>query len=852
MPLSTGDKLGPYEIVSPIGEGGMGEVYKARDTRLERTVAIKVLPEHIAKREDLRARFEREARAVASLNHPNICTLYDIGSQDGHGYMIMEYMEGETLAARIAKGAIPLDQALKYAAQIADALDRAHRAGVTHRDVKPPNIMLTRDGVKVLDFGLAKATATLGSEEKTLVAGLTTEGTILGTPQYMAPEQFSGKEADARVDIWAFGAVLYEMVTGQKAFQGKDYQSLLGAILATDPPPMSVKPFTPAWLERMVRRCLTKDPEDRWQSMRDIVLELRTPPPETATAGLGDPSRTKPSRWMWIAAVAVALIAGLGAGAKWLSRSERVAPTVRFSIPRDSNSGDRLSVSPDGRTIAFTGAQGALIRKIWVRPLDAIEPRALDGTDGAIYPIWSPDGKWIAFLSNSAPLVKIPAAGGIPSPITSTPVINGGGGSWHQNGVILFSANQRIYRVHSSGGIPVLVEKGVQPIATSPIFLPDGNRFLYRTADAIHVAALDGSLSKKVVNHEGTFALDRGFLFMQSRSALRAQALDLDALERSGEVLTISSEASTNTFGAAGGTTAFFVARGQHFLRLVDRNGKEISNFGPNDDSQFNHPEFTVDGSRILIDRSGPSYPMDSWSIDIKRKITSRLSFDGRSIPVPSPDGSRIYVMGKEAIQQLAADGTGKPLTILQTKDSHHMAVSPDGKLLLFEKGYQEAQDIFLLPLDGKYEARPLLANSFSESDPQFSPDGKWIAYTSDESGRSEIYVQSFPLGSGKWRVSSEGGGTARWRGDSQEIFFSNQQGIYAASVAGKGNGLDFSAPKKLFENNKFANRSLQRFAVTRDGQRFAILSNGPSNYAEIRVVLGWRPQSAAPVSSVD
>ena len=282
MPLSTGDKLGPYEIVSPIGEGGMGEVYKARDTRLERSVAIKVLPEHIAKREDLRARFEREARAVASLNHPNICVVHDIGSQDGHGYMVMELMEGETLGARIAKGALPLDQALKYGAQIADALDRAHRAGVTHRDVKPANIMLTRDGVKVLDFGLAKSATALGSDDKTLVAGLTTEGTILGTPQYMAPEQFEGKEAD----IWAFGAVLYEMVTGQKAFQGKNYSSLIASIIAAEPPAMSVAPFTPVWLERLVRRCLAKDPEERYFSMHDVVLDLRTPPQDAGICQL--------------------------------------------------------------------------------------------------------------------------------------------------------------------------------------------------------------------------------------------------------------------------------------------------------------------------------------------------------------------------------------------------------------------------------------------------------------------------------------------------------------------------------------------------------------------------------------
>src|ERR1017187_1695390 len=363
MPLSPGTKLGPYEILAPIGAGGMGEVYKARDTRLDCTIAIKVLPEYIAKREDLRARFEREARAVASLNHPNICSLFDIGP----GYMVMELIEGETLAARIDKGALPLDQALKLATQIADALDRAHREGVTHRDVKPQNIMLTRDGAKVLDFGLAKSGSNPGPTEETLTKVLTTEGTGMGTPQYMAPEQFEGKEADAHSDIWAFGAVLYEMVTGQKAFQGKSYSSLLGAILSADPPPMSVKPFTPSWLERLVKRCLNKDPENRWQSMRDVVIELQTPPQESAAVG-----SSKAARWPWAVILpwAVAALFAIAAGfASWSARSGATAALAveRFSIDlpdADAVVPDEghpiLAISPDGSRLAYNLPAGRL------------------------------------------------------------------------------------------------------------------------------------------------------------------------------------------------------------------------------------------------------------------------------------------------------------------------------------------------------------------------------------------------------------------------------------------------------------------------------------------------------------
>ena len=415
--MQPGDRLGPYEVLSPIGAGGMGEVYRARDTRLDRTVAIKVLPDHIAQREGARARFEREARAVASLSHPNICSLFDIGE----GYMVMELIDGETLAQRIEKGPIPIDHALTLATQIADALDRAHRAGVTHRDVKPQNIMLTRDGVKVLDFGLAKSSATPGPTDDTLTKVLTTEGTVLGTPQYMAPEQFEGKEADARSDIWAFGAVLYEMVTGQKAFQGKSYSSLVGAILSTDPAPMAVQPFTPAWLERLVRRCLQKDADDRWQSMRDVVIELKSPPAaERALA----PAAAKAGWWPWALAGACAL-ASLVAGVL-LYNATRPAPPrplmhLNVEIPPGTPlarvdvaagvGGNMIALSPDGTRLALSlrGADGKT--RLYTRLLHQSQVTPLAGTEDAYAPFFSPGGDWIGFFADQK-MKKVAVDGG--------------------------------------------------------------------------------------------------------------------------------------------------------------------------------------------------------------------------------------------------------------------------------------------------------------------------------------------------------------------------------------------------------------------------------------------------------
>ncbi|MBI4906853.1 MAG: protein kinase [Acidobacteria bacterium] len=469
--LTAGDKLGPYEIVAPIGAGGMGEVYKARDTRLDRTVAIKVLPAHIAQREELRARFEREARAVASLNHPNICTLYDIGNQEGvGGYMVMEYLEGETLEARIGRGALPLETAVAYAQQTADALDRAHRAGVTHRDIKPGNIMLTRDGVKVLDFGLAKSTAKPGPTDATIVKSLTTEGTVLGTPQYMAPEQFEGKEADARSDIWAFGAVLYEMVTGRKAFEGKSYSSLVGAILSMDPVPMAVKPVTPAWLERLVRRCLAKDPEDRWQSMRDVVLELRAPMVEStpALAPVGRPV-------LWMALVGAAAVLAVAFAFLWLRAGVRrnPPPPLRFNV---DGSRTTSPISPDGAAMVSMSLDGLSLRYF-----SELLPRTLPGTQGAFWPFWSGDSSAIGFFRQGK-LCIMPVATSEVREVATAP--EPGGAAWRgslRSGEIVFVSSAKLHHLNLATGASreLLIRLPPGHVILNPTLLPAGSDFVF-------------------------------------------------------------------------------------------------------------------------------------------------------------------------------------------------------------------------------------------------------------------------------------------------------------------------------------------------------------------------------------
>ena len=746
----------------------------------------------------------------------------------------MEYMEGETLAARIGKGAIPLDQALTYATQIADALDRAHRAGVTHRDVKPHNIMLTRDGVKVLDFGLAKSAPKQGPSEETLTAVLTTEGTVMGTPQYMAPEQFEGKEADARSDIWAFGAVLYEMVTGQKAFQGKSYSSLVGAILSADPAPMAVNPFTPSWLERLVRRCLAKDPEDRWQTMRDIVIELRTPPQESAAVG---PS--KATRWPWIAAGAFAfafIVAGLG----WYSatRPAPLRPLIRLNVDLEDSTpltrifvgaagGNMLALSPDDARFALTlrGSDGKV--RLHTRLLNQSQVTPLPGTEDAVFPFFSPAGDWIGFFAEGK-LKKIAVEDGAAVTLCDAP--SGRGASWGDDGNIIAVLNGTgvLSRVPSGGGTPVPVTKLNSGEVTHrwPQVLPGSEAVLFTSDTQVGASYDDANIDvislktgeRKTIQRGGfspryladaSASNGTGHLIYVHEATLFAVPFDLGRLATIGTPTPILEDVSSTAtaggdFAFAGapsgpGTFVYLSGKGSqegYSISWVDSSGGALSgasNGTPSGASKTTQPlhappgfyvapRFSPDGKRLAFSiNSGKG--ADIWVKDLDRDTPSRVSFlpGTNDRPVWTPDGKNIVFLSSNpaapGLYGIRSDGSGEAKRLTEGKPLETpYSFSPDGKrLALFQTGNGNSQDIFTMPVEvdpgqgalrlGKAEL--FLGTPFVEIAPAFSPDGRWLAYTSDESGTLEVYVRPFvaPGGGagGRWQISTGGGMFPVW-----------------------------------------------------------------------------------------
>jgi Tol biopolymer transport system component len=886
MPLSVGTRLGPHEILEPLGAGGMGEVYRARDTRLDRTVALKVLPGHLSGNEELRQRFDREARAISQLSHPHICALYDVGHQDGVDYLVMEYLEGETLSDRLAKGPLPTEQVLRYGIQIADALDKAHRQGVVHRDLKPGNVMITKSGVKLLDFGLAKLRAAApGSVFSSLSvlptqtdASLTAQGTILGTFQYMAPEQLEGRDADARSDIFALGALLFEMATGKKAFSGKSQASLIAAILDATPPPIStVQPMTPPALDRIVKTCLEKDPEDRWQTAHDVMLELKWIAEGGSQAGLPAPvvaKRRRRERLAWIVAGVLAA-STIALGFRELRRPRSTPAVVRSTVlPPETTSfsfvgggAGPVAVSPDGRQLVFVASESGGKKQLWVRPLESMVAKPLPATTDATYPFWSPDSRFVGFFADGK-LKRIEVAGGPALSICDAP--DARGGSWSRDGTILFEPSFRepIHRVSANGGksVPVTKLDNSRNETTHrwPYFLPDGRRFLYFSGshstgaeselDAIFVGSLDGEKPKLLVNARSNGVYAAGHLLFVRQKTLLAQKFDPKSLELTGESFPIVENVQDDPgfFSAVfsvsdQGTIAYQTASGSSGLSeltWVDRSGKKLEVLG--DPADYFEPRISPDGRRVAIAIEDPG---DVWIYDLARRVRTRLTFSGSDdfAPTWSPDGTRVAFSsqrtGSGDLYARAASGTGTD-ELLSTSKIFKVpnSWSPDGRYIAyiaFQGAPGSKADLWLLSLADR-KTSPILQSPFDELQGVFSPDGRWLAYASNESGRFEIYVQPFPGPGGKWQISTSGGTQPRWARGGKELFFIAPGGKIMSVEIQTSTIVEAGTPQVLFSAS-LKNAPGPPYDVSSDGQR--ILLNRPIEEASsppITLVQNW------------
>ena len=896
MALKPGTLLGPHEIISLIGQGGMGEVYKARDTRLDRIVAIKTLPAHLAERPDLRERFKREASTLANLKHAHICVLYDIGHQDGIDYLVMEYLEGETLSQRLQKGAVPLEQVLQYATEISDALDKAHRAGFTHRDIKPGNIMLvpqsgsgSKTSTKLLDFGLAKLKQEVAkaitplSEMPTAPGVLTQHGTLLGTLQYMAPEQVEGKtdELDGRTDVFAFGAVVYEMATGKKAFDGRNQSSVIAKILEVDPPPMSsLKPpgkLSPPALDRIVKQCLAKDPDERWQTAADLWRELQWIAGSGSQVGLPAPpaTRRKLRERITQVAAAVLFISTLGLGLLQFRETLPEARPARFFVlpPEKTTfaaSPMFLTVSPDGTRLAFVGTGASGVNpQLWVRPVDSLAAQLLPGTEGADQPFWSADSRFLAFFAQGK-LKKIDVTGGLPQALGD--VSPGGSGTWSREGVILFTQGSGlrslIYRVSAAGGAATAItawdaSRG-ERAHLWPYFLPDGKHFLYfaRSSNAennaVYVASLDSNERKLLLNANSNVAyVSPGYLLFHREGTLMAQSFDAARLELTGESFPV---AEGVRFSAINGRAAFSASENgvlayrtgsvaNEQLTWFARDGKKLGPVG--EAGSYRNIALSPDEKRVAVQRLVPGTgTSDIWLLELSRGIFTRFTFDPSTEgnPIWSPDGRQIVLdatrKGKPGLYRKDLSGSGTEELLFESEEQKHPEDwSPDGQFIVY--GWTVPTTKFsLLPLSGDRKPKLLLESPFRKDEPHVSPDGRWLAYSSEESGRPEIYVQPFQGPGEKLRISANGGGQPRWRKDGKELFYLALDGTMMAvpiiPIRG-GATLEAGAPKELFQTGLNVNPTIDQFAVTGDGQRFLLdLPLSEESATPISVVLNW------------
>ena len=883
MGISAGTRLGPYEIIAPLGAGGMGEVYRARDARLERTVAIKVLSSHLSDDPDLKQRFEREAKTISQLNHPNICTLYDVGHENSTDYLVMEFLEGESLAERLRRGPLPLKEIIAVGCDIADALDRAHRAGIVHRDLKPGNIMLTKSGTKLLDFGLAKPAvmgASVGSGSAPLLSAamtvtspspqyspLTRQGTLVGTVQYMSPEQIQGSEADARSDIFALGAVLYEMATGKRPFDGKSQIKVASAILEDEPQPVSaVLKTSPPGLDRLVHTCLAKSPDERFQSALDVKLELKW----LSTAQPGSAS-TRPRPAGWVAYTALASIAVVAAILLWARFTQTAPRAMQFTaaLPFSARS---MAVAPNGHTFALAAYREEIHKVgLFLYEIGATDAKPIAGTDGATFPFWSPDGRAIGFFADGK-LKRFDLDSASVRTLCDAP--NGRGGAWSKTGVILFTPigtlNGGIMSVSDNGGTAVKFNfpspSNDENTFRWPVFLPDGKHYLFLAGNIrgdselnkLYVGSIDKQSEKRFLTktiYNGGYA--DGYLFFVRDGAIQAQQLDLSSYQLTGDVVRVFDNVKLQSrimhaAFAAGGDIVVAQKAGEASLSRItwyDRSGKIISDSIPPD--AYGNLAISPDGKYVVIDKTDTSNDnTDVFIYTLARSSFRRLTFDPAidAVPIWSPDGGRIAFGSSRGhnfdIYVKPADGSQpeRKLELPGGVDMLPLDWSLDGHNLL----YLAEPDLWVYSFtDGK--SHSFLKANASLNGAQFSPDGKWVAYSSNESGRWEVYVTSFPDARGKWQVSTNGGEQPRWRGDGKEIYFlSPDARLMAASVDTKTE-FESGTPTVLFQTDpreRVATTEVIIYSVSHDGQRFLVNTNYNNGSAHpISVVLNWKSE---------
>jgi serine/threonine protein kinase len=909
MPLSPGTKLGPYEIQTPLGAGGMGEVYRARDTRLDRTVAVKILPAHLSGSPEAKQRFEREARTISSLNHPHICVLHDVGTQDGTAYLVMEFVQGESLDARLMKGPLPVKQALECGMQICDALEKAHRAGIVHRDLKPGNVMLTATGAKLLDFGLAKPVSLLGahpsSQPGTLTpstptlnvsvlggpAGpLTQQGTIVGTFQFMAPEVLQGLEADARSDIFSFGCLLYEMITGRRAFEGKSQISVASAILEKDPEPITkVVPMIPAGVDHVVQDCLAKNPDARWQSAADIAKQLRWLASGGSDVALALPVHSrapKRERVLW-AALAVLLLALLGSSMLWLGlRDREPVRTLRSFLPPPPQmsfdfTGDFSGppvMTPDGSAIAFCARNQKERDSIWVQSFADLAPKKLDGTEGASFPFWSADGKFLGFFAD-AHLKKIPAAGGPVTILAEAP--NPRGGTWNQDNVIVYEPDYRdvLWRTSASGGVPARLTKfetGKHTTHRWPNFLPDGKHFLFfatsHSGDAqsgLYFGSVEDGSYKRVVDADADGQYASGYLLYHLQSQLFAQKFDPEKGILSGDPVPVANFVEYDT-----GTWHTTFAVSQNGLLIyepgaktlgtdlfwMDRTGKTLSRVA---ERAFykGSGRLSPDGKRLVISMGDPQ--ADIWVFDLARGSRTRLTFGGGTYLAPSwsADGQRVVYVRQEGTTIMTgtslcsrlANGGGQEEVLMEGGPNYTAGtllspeLSPDGHYLVhIEQSGPGGGGVFALPMTGEKKPIPLVLAPSPQArivQHRLSPDGRWLAYSSTESGREEVYVTHFPSGQGRWQVSQNGGTFPAWRGDSKEIWYVGMEGsMHAATVNNKSAEFELDPVKNLFQIGYMTPLG-NPYEIAPDGQRVIFSTFPESAPTPLVLVTNWNAE---------